>query len=234
MRNKLLTTVCCVSVMQIPLTIGSAANAEWESSANVGVFSEYRFRGIKQTEDAPAIQGGFDLSHSSGFYLGNWNSNVEFGNTTIEMDFYGGYAFDVGELSIDVGDLYYYYPDNSGNTPNINTNELYAIGSYGPVSVGYHYITTEAFGVGDDGGSTYTQINLDLPLSDKVGVTFHYGASKFEGAGALDYDDYGVSIAYDLGNGYGIGLDYVDTDASTASWGNTGKSGTVISFSKSM
>ena len=235
MGNKFLTTVCCVSMMQIPLTIGSTAKAEWESSANVGVFSEYRFRGIKQTGDAPAIQGGFDLSHSSGFYLGNWNSNVSWAQgTSIEMDFYGGYAFDVGEISIDVGDLYYYYPENSGNTPNLNSNELYAIGSYGPVSVGYHYLTTEAFGVGDDGGSTYLQINLDLPLSDNVGVTFHYGANKFEGAGDLDYDDYGVSIAYDLGGGYGIGIDYVDTDASEAVYGNLGKSGTVISFSKSM
>ena len=73
----------------MPLTISNVkAESAWESSANVGVFSEYRFRGVKQTEDAPAIQGGFDLSHSSGFYVGNWNSNVEYGNTSMEMDFY--------------------------------------------------------------------------------------------------------------------------------------------------
>jgi len=194
-------------------------------------FSEYRFRGIKQTEDAPAIQGGFDLSHSSGFYLGNWNSNVEYGNTSIEMDFYGGYAFDVGEISIDVGDLYYYYPDKEGD--NINTNEIYAIASYGAVSVGYHAYTTKAFATGDDSGSNYMQVNFDFPLSDTLGVTLHYGTFKFEGDSQWDYDDYSMSIAYDLGNGYGIGLDFVDTDAGVA-WGGTGKSGAVISFSKSM
>ena len=139
MGNKFLTTVCCVSMLQIPLTIGSTAKAEWEASANVGVFSEYRFRGIKQTGDAPAIQGGFDLSHSSGFYLGNWNSNVSWAQgTSIEMDFYGGYAFDVGEISIDVGDLYYYYPDKEGD--NINTNEIYAIASYGAVKIGRAHV----------------------------------------------------------------------------------------------
>ena len=233
MGNKFLTTVCCVSMMQIPLTIGSTAKAEWEASANVGVFSEYRFRGIKQTEDAPAIQGGFDLSHSSGFYLGNWNSNVEYGNTSIEMDFYGGYAFDLGEISIDVGDLYYYYPDNSGQAININTNEIYAIASYGAVSVGYHYYTTEAFATGNDSGSNYMQVNFDFPVSDNLGVTLHYGTFKFDGDSQWDYDDYSMSIAYDLGNGYGIGLDFVDTDAG-AVWGGTGKSGAVISFSKSM
>ena len=57
---------------------------------------------------------------------------------------------DLGEPSIDIGDLYYYYPDNTGQTPNINSNEIYVIGSYGAISAGYHYFTTEWFGVGDD------------------------------------------------------------------------------------
>ena len=232
MGNKFLTTVCCVSVMQIPLAIGNSAKAEWESSANVGVFSEYRFRGAKQTEDAPAIQGGFDLSHSSGFYLGNWNSNVEFGNTSIEMDFYAGYAFDVGEISIDIGDLYYFYPDNSGQTPNINSNEIYAIASYGPVSVGYHYFTTEWFGVGDDSGTTYMQINFEFPLSEAVSISAHAGSSEIEGVTGADYEDYSVSIAYDMGGGYAMGLDFIDNSGDGAV-GPAFSSGTVISFSKS-
>ena len=83
--------ILSILIALMPFTfITTKASAEWTSSANVGLFSEYRFRGVKQTDDAPAIQGGFDLSHSSGLYLGNWNSNVEFGNTSIEMDFYGG------------------------------------------------------------------------------------------------------------------------------------------------
>ncbi|HRI19242.1 MAG TPA: TorF family putative porin, partial [Burkholderiaceae bacterium] len=57
----------------------AAAEAEspWAFTANLGLFSDYRFRGISQTDKKPALQGGFDLGHSSGLYVGNWNSNVD-------------------------------------------------------------------------------------------------------------------------------------------------------------
>ena len=45
-------------------------------SGNLGLTSDYRFRGISQTQNAPAIQGGIDYAHSSGLYIGNWNSSV--------------------------------------------------------------------------------------------------------------------------------------------------------------
>ena len=232
MSNKFLTSVCCISMLQIPLAITNSASAEWESSANVGVFSEYRFRGAKQTEDAPAIQGGFDLSHSSGLYLGNWNSNVEFGNTSIEMDFYAGYGFNIGDISIDIGDLYYYYPDNSGQTPNINSNEIYAIASYGAFSAGYHYFTTEWFGVGDDSGTSYMQINFEYPVSESVTISAHAGSSKIEGVNGSDYEDYSVSFGFDMGDGYALGLDFIDNSGDGAV-GPAFASGAVVSFSKS-
>src|SRR5690606_40648673 len=71
-------------------------------SANVSLTNDYRFRGYTQTNMRPAIQGGFDYSHASGFYLGNWNSNVAdevFGNN-IEMDVYGGYSTSFGALGV--------------------------------------------------------------------------------------------------------------------------------------
>jgi nitrogen regulatory protein P-II 2 len=83
-------------------------------AGNLGIYSSYRFRGIDQTFGKPALQGGFDYSHSSGIYLGNWNSNVSegagFPDANLEMDFYGGYKFSVGDFGIDVGAIYYYYP----------------------------------------------------------------------------------------------------------------------------
>ena len=212
--------------------ITNKASAEWTSSANVGLFSEYRFRGVKQTEDAPAIQGGFDLSHSSGIYLGNWNSNVEFGNTSLEMDFYAGYSFDIGDLNIDIGDLYYYYPDNSGQTPNINSNEVYAIASYGPFSGGYHYFTTEWFGVGDDSGSTYMQINIDLPITEKLTLSAHAGSSDIEGAVGSNYEDYSISAVYAMQNGFDLGLDYIQNNGNGCT-SSACSSGAVISISKS-
>src|SRR5256714_11871764 len=83
-------------------------------TGNITLASEYRFRGIDQTFGKPAIQGGFDYSHASGIYLGNWNSNVSQGagypGGNIEMDFYGGYKRAFGDFGLDVGAIYYYYP----------------------------------------------------------------------------------------------------------------------------
>ncbi len=85
----------------------AAPTSDWAFTANLGLFSDYRFRGISQTNEKPAIQGGFDLGHSSGFYVGNWNSNVssaQYDGANIEMDFYGGYkhSWDSG-FGLDVG-----------------------------------------------------------------------------------------------------------------------------------
>src|SRR5258706_11894889 len=85
-------------------------------TGNMTLVSEYRFRGIDQTYGKPAIQGGFDYSHESGVYLGNWNSNVSQGagypGGNIEMDFYGGHKKAFGDFRPHVGLLYYYYPPN--------------------------------------------------------------------------------------------------------------------------
>jgi uncharacterized protein (TIGR02001 family) len=60
-----------------------APTPDWTITGNAGLFSDYRFRGISQTDKKPAFQGGFDVAHSSGFYLGNWNSNID-------SSFFGG------------------------------------------------------------------------------------------------------------------------------------------------
>jgi uncharacterized protein (TIGR02001 family) len=223
------------AAMGFPLALIStkamSQESAWEASANVALYSEYRFRGVKQTEDAPAIQGGFDLAHSGGFYLGNWNSNVEYAGTSMEMDFYGGYAFEVGDLSVDIGDLYYYYPDKVGD--DVNSNEIYAILGYGPVSLGVHYFTTDWYGADGTDGTTYTQINFEYPLSDTVTFSAHAGTHSVEGDSSSDYEDYSVSIAWDIGNGYGMGVDFIDNSGDAAS-SDGYESAVVVNFSKSM
>ena len=109
--------------------------ASAQLTGNVGLTTNYKFRGQDQDTSKvkavkPAIQGGFDYTFGeSGFYLGNWNSSVDWlpGNS-IEMDFYGGYKFKAGGMDLDVGALTYVYP---GNT-NGNTTELYGAATYGP------------------------------------------------------------------------------------------------------
>jgi uncharacterized protein (TIGR02001 family) len=124
-------------------------------TANVTVVNDYRYRGISQSNFKPAIQGGFDYAHESGFYVGNWNSSISwisdyYGNSgglagrntrspysqvsaPIEMDFYAGFKKEfIGEgFATDLGVLQYYYPtsgipNTGGATANPNTTELYA------------------------------------------------------------------------------------------------------------
>jgi Bacterial protein of unknown function (Gcw_chp) len=101
------------------------ASTDWALTANVNIASSYRFRGIDQTFNQPAIQGGFDLSMPYGFYIGNWNSNVNGGAAgmyggNIEMDVYGGwkYAF-TEDVGLDTGVINYFYPgSNQANSPS--------------------------------------------------------------------------------------------------------------------
>ena len=111
------------ALMACAIAIGTAAplgaiaqtakpEPEFTFTGNAGLFSDYRFRGFTQTDYKPAFQGGFDFAHKSGFYLGNWNSNVEqllYNGASLEMDFYGGYKTTFGDFGLDVGVIYYYY-----------------------------------------------------------------------------------------------------------------------------
>src|SRR6185369_9235391 len=131
--RKSLAFLSLVAVVGLPglaaaQTAAPAAAApapEHTITGNVGLFSEYRFRGISQTFGKPAIQGGFDYSHASGIYLGNWNSNVNSGAGfpagNIEMDFYGGWKKSWDDWGLDVGFIYYYYPGTDANAASGTT-----------------------------------------------------------------------------------------------------------------
>ena len=99
---------------------GVATDAHAEISANVALVSDYRFRGVSQSNESAAIQGGFDYAFGNGFYVGTWGSSVDFDSNvdfdgSLELDFYGGWGTEFGEnSSIDVGYIYYAYPGDDG------------------------------------------------------------------------------------------------------------------------
>src|SRR6185436_477134 len=123
MRKTILSLSVAAAVAVPSLAFAQAATppaAAPEPSpftANLTLVSDYRFRGISQTFGMPALQGGFDFVHASGIYLGNWNSNVSqsagFPNGNLEMDFYGGFKKSWGDLGMDIGFIYYYYPGSN-------------------------------------------------------------------------------------------------------------------------
>lgn len=233
----------------------AGATPEWAFAGNAGLFTDYRFRGYSQTGYKPAFQGGFDVTHASGFYAGNWNSNVEQGlynGASLEMDLYTGYKGTIGDYGYDVGYLYYYYP-NSGalGTTKIKNGELYIGGSFGPVSAKYYYTTTNFFSLGQGlpggdvstKGSWYLDLSGTYDLGTGWGVNGHYGYQKVKngvtaGLNANHAADYKIGVTKDL-SGWIVGAALVGTSKkdlfTTAESGGVrgaGKTALVVSLSK--
>jgi len=235
--KKSLIALALVSAFAVPAFAEEAAAPAAEAPAltgNLGLFSSYRFRGIDQTFGKPAIQGGFDYSHSSGLYVGNWNSNVSgdtagYPNGNLEMDFYGGYKHAFGDFGVDVGALYYYYPGSHGqagglNNGTVNNTDLYVAGSWKFITLKYSYAISDYFNTQDSKGSSYVDLAAAYDLGDGWGVNAHVGYLDFRNHSNLSYTDWKLGVTKDIG-GYVIGLSYVDTDANKTAYRVTNSNG---------
>jgi uncharacterized protein (TIGR02001 family) len=165
---------------------------DWTITGNATLASDYRFRGFTQTNYGPAFQGGFDVAHKSGFYVGNWNSNVKdtlYNGGSLEMDFYGGYKGEfAGGFSYDLGAIYYYYPrsgkdtaNTTGNTTRIDNSEVYAGLGWGPLSAKLYYAVDDYFKMAKfygapqkTKGTTYLDLGYSQEFSGVV-LGAHYG-----------------------------------------------------------
>lgn len=204
----------------------AAATPEHTLTGNLSLNSDYRFRGISQTWKLPALQGGFDYSHASGFYLGTWASNVSgnsYNNSAgLELDLYGGWKFALSQdLTLDLGALAYVYPGAKLNSaPGVATNEkytnvdLYAAVSAGAFSAKLSYAATDYFGLssttagyayfsslaarGASKGSTYLDLNYSLDLGDGATLGLHAGHLSVRHYGELSYSDYKLSLAKEM------------------------------------
>jgi uncharacterized protein (TIGR02001 family) len=167
MRFATLSTLAAVAaaasiaapVAQAQQAAAAAPASPHSFSANVALVSDYRFRGISQTYKRPAIQGGFDYSHSSGLYAGVWGSSVSGHQyphgASLELDFYGGWKKEFSNgIGLDVGLLQYYYPGaryytaaitKSGN--KFSNTEAYIGLSYKWFTLKYNHTLSNFFGV---------------------------------------------------------------------------------------
>lgn len=214
------------------LAFASLGHAEEAASphtltGNFGLFSQYVFRGLTQTNEEPAAQGGFDYSHSSGFYAGTWASNVswlrDFGayadGGSLEWDVYGGFKGTLGEsgLGYDVGLLYYWYPgDPAPNVVKADTTELYAGLSWQWLSAKLSYsIDDDTFGVADSRGTYYADLTANIPIVDKLTGVLHYGIQEFDGATndvVASYKDWKIGVNYALPKSFTLGAFFTGTD----------------------
>jgi uncharacterized protein (TIGR02001 family) len=232
-------TLVLVSISRVALAQAPAPAAppQHTVTANVGLFSEYIFRGIAQTAGKPAVQGGFDYAHSSGFYLGTWASNIswleDFGQyhrSSLEWDVYGGYknAFlGAEDWSYDVGVYGYLYPGSrNAGAVSADTWELYAAIGWKWLGAKISYSLGDYFGARPTGhkmdGTIYVDLYANYPVADS-GLTLlaHYGILDCRNDGSGDnkvsYDDWKLGVSYTVPDGLLKGVEagayYTDTNA---------------------
>jgi uncharacterized protein (TIGR02001 family) len=223
--RKSIASVAVAAALAVPgLALAQAASP---IAGNVSLVSDYRFRGITQTFEEPALQGGFDYAHSSGFYVGNWNSSIAdsfFGGSPLEMDFYAGYKPTFGDITLDLGVLYYYYPgSNDPVLGEIDNTELYVGAAWKWLSLKYFHAVSDFFSVPDTKNSNYLDLTASYAFGAGWGLVGHIGHQKIKNNSAADYTDYKLGVTKDL-SGWVLGVAYVDNDAEGTITSGAGKS----------
>ena len=229
-----------------------------EISGNVSLTSDYRFRGISQSDTQLAVQGGFDVGFENGLYAGVWGSNVDFGSWSgsapdLELDYYAGLAGDITEdVSFDVGYIYYDYPGASSQnlgfgSVDFDYEEVYASVSFGDFTLGGAYSDDYWLESGDF-YYVYGDYSFALPM--EVSMDLHYGFNSFDndstdagadGAQAFlsggedSYSDYSVTFTKAFA-GVDVSVSWVDTDLSQSELfgSNWADSTVVVAISKSL
>ncbi|MCP5189477.1 MAG: hypothetical protein H6988_03695 [Pseudomonadales bacterium] len=214
-------------------------------SGNVALTSDYRFRGISQSDESAAIQGGFDAEFGPGFYIGTWGSSVDFDcndecggyDGSLELDYYAGWSSAIGDtdFGIDVGYIYYDYPGDNGDEGDYG--EVYVAGSWKDLSISVNYSDDY---YGGTGKFFYYAADYSLGLGHNFALDFHVGYNDFDENGFLSseedtYTDYSVALTYSVA-GVDLSVAYVGTDLDdNDAWGTDWADDTaVFTISKSM
>ncbi|WP_231758831.1 TorF family putative porin [Microbulbifer elongatus] len=215
--NKKVAAIVSGSVLAMAVSSAVTAQESGPSfSANVGVVSDYRFRGISQTDTGPAVQGGLDLDLGNGVYLGTWASQVDFAygadETKFEQDFYGGYAGETaGGVGYDVGYIYYAY---HGSDWDEDYQEVYGSLSFGDASLGFAY--SDDYWL-QSGAFYYLSAGYSFSLANDISLDLSAGLNLFDEEIFLDgsdsYIDYSVSVGKEFG-GLALSASLVGTDVS--------------------
>lgn len=218
-----------------------AETPTWTVTSNIGLFSQYIFRGISYTQKQPAVQGGFDVSHKSGLYAGVWATNLSsdaIAGSNIELDFYGGYANTIGEVTYDVGLLQFYYPNGRlAGTATVNpvderydTLEANAGLTWKMFNVKYSHALTDFFGAnannyatGDTDGSGYIEGNINYEFLPSWILNLHAGHQHVKNWSDASYSDYKAGLTKKFDGGWEASAAWVDTDASSSVYVVNGK-----------
>ena len=204
------------ALSSLPMTQAFGA----EVSGNIALTTDYKFRGISQSDSAPSVQGGFDIAFDNGAYVGTWGAAVDFDcaidtcgglNGGIELDYYAGFASDISDsVSFDIGYIYYDYPQDEGLLGDYG--EIYGSLSFGDFGIGMNY-SDEYWG--ETGKFTYTYATYSMALSESVALDLLVGSGDYDEAGYLDgateHMNWSVALSTSAG-GLDFAITYEDTD----------------------
>jgi uncharacterized protein (TIGR02001 family) len=224
-QTTLSLVAAALALGSVPSFAQTALPYDWSMTANASLASDYRFRGISQTNKKAAFQGGFDFAHKTGFYVGNWNSNVDanmYNGGNLEMDFYGGFKGAYESFSYDVGLLYYYYPSSgAGGSDKVDNTEFYVGGGWGPVTLKYSYALSDFFFGPDSKGAYYVDGTITYPINKELSLIGHVGYQgglknnarifSTDGSVQTSITDWKIGVTYDL-SGWVLGASYIDTN----------------------
>jgi uncharacterized protein (TIGR02001 family) len=221
-------------LLALALSAGFVASAQAQLTGNLGLTSDYRFRGVSQTQNAPAVQGGIDYAHKSGLYIGNWNSSVSSQVYTsgagLESDLYAGYKKEIfKDITVDIGSYNYFYPraiTSAKTGSNFDTYEGYVgLGYKDIISAKYSRSLGDGyFGTANAQGTTYMQADakLAVPAIKNLSVVAHAGRTNVANSTALDYTDYNAGFSYALPQGWeGTAKYFTNTGSRTFETANT-------------
>lgn len=199
-----------------------APEPDYTLSYNVGLVTDYRYRGISQSRLKPALQGGADFTHKKGFYLGIWATSIKWikdagGNAPAEIDLYGGYKGSFQNIGYDIGVLTYQYPRHR-LAVSPNTTEIYVAGTYGPATLKYSHSVTNLFGFSDSKNSGYLDLSAGFDLGNGWSVTPHIGHQTVRHNSDFSYTDYSLAVGKDFGRGLSASLALVGTDAKSGQY----------------
>jgi len=235
MKLKLAVLASALAASGAVMAQAAAPEPDYSLSFNIGAVTDYRYRGISQTRLRPALQGGADFSHKSGFYVGTWGSTIKWindggGDSDVEVDIYGGYKTSFGDVGVDVGVLRYLYP-GSDLAVNPDTTEIYAAGSWGPATLKYSHAVTNLFGFADSKNSYYVDLSATFDTGFwGLSLTPHVGYQKVKNNDPASYTDWSLTLSKEFMPGLVGSLGYVSTDIDVPAPGgrNLGKSGAVL------
>ena len=199
--------------------VGLAAPASGQDgssvSANLTATSDYIFRGYTQTSENFALQAGVDWEGGAGWSFGAWGSKLDFGagdSASVEVDLYGGYSWQVNDVSFSAGFIYYAYPDADSES-GYDFVEGYAGLGYDfeavSLSAALHF-TPDNFG--ETGTGLYLTGGLARALSDSLSVDANIGFSQVTPEFGEDYLDWNLGLSYSF-SALALDLRYHDTDA---------------------